>query len=133
MKFTILSLFLTFAGVQASAATYIGVQTLGATELSWGGDHDTVAVTSCARGFAADAVLLKVTRNTARIDYISIRYGDGSSEELYIRRIFDIGSSSRWIGLGGLRCIRSFEIYGRTAGIPIRKTKVTLYGNAYSR
>lgn len=110
---------------------YLGPQVLGSTRLSYRSDRDEVMVRSCENGIAVDALKIKVQKNDARIDYIVVTMGNGQRMELNVRDRFREGSESRWIPLNGQRCIRSFEIYGETDGLPTRQTKVKLIGNAF--
>lgn len=112
---------------------FLGQQVLGSTRLSYGSDVDTVMTETCARGMAVDAIKIRVGKNDANIDFIFITLNNGQSYRLPVRQHFSRGSESVWFTLGGLRCIRSFTVYGDTRGLPVfKKAKVKLIGNAYS-
>lgn len=111
---------------------YLGSQVLGTTRLSYGRDLDIVPVDSCMSGMAVDSVKVKVERNDAYIDFISITLANGRELRLPVRNNFMAGESSRWFRLNGLRCIESFTVMGSTDGLRSKKSKIKLIGNAYS-
>jgi hypothetical protein len=75
-----------------------------------------------------EQVRLRVDQDSARIDYISVRFANGSSQRLNVRANFAEGSTSVWKDLPGKnRCIRSFTVVGASSSHP-RDAIVTLIG-----
>lgn len=89
---------------------------LGRTTISHGTDFDRIRVRECG----INSVLLKVRNAAVNIDYLSVRFGNGNTQELQVREIFKPGSESRRIDLkGNKRCVVEIQVIGRAIGFGI--------------
>jgi|SRR5580692_7291513 hypothetical protein len=86
---------------------------LGDARVDGGADHDTIRVGAVDGTFRA--IQLAVTGGSVRFDRVVVRYGNGSKEELSIRRRIADGGRTRVIDLpGDRRVIQSVDLwYGK--------------------
>ena len=85
---------------------------LGATFLNFDRDADAIRVPHIC---GVTNIQMTVRGNDAQVDYLMVRFGNGSVQQLNLRDYFREGSSSRAIDLNGEgRCIDEIFVQGRT-------------------
>jgi hypothetical protein len=92
-------------------------------------DRDVIKLTPAKCGLTK--IKLKVSKRKADVEEIAVQYAaTGRWDMLSVRNNFRRGSSSRWIDLRGNknRCIKKIAIVGDSDGLPLRRSKISVYG-----
>jgi hypothetical protein len=90
-------------------------------------DRDTISVTSSEGKFSK--LKLKVLRNGIELLDVKVIFGDGTSQDLKIRRFIAAGSETRVLDLvGPSRVIRKVELRYRSRAKHVKRAKVQLWG-----
>lgn len=99
-----------YAAVRGGSEEEGGARNLGSVTLREGFSFAIRSITPVCN---ISEVRLRVTRDAATINYISLRFNNGESQRLEVRQNFAAGSSSAWKDLkGNKRCISGFTIVG---------------------
>lgn len=103
-----------------------GTRLLGTARLSESGTFNYVGVSNAC---SLQQVRLRVTGDSARIDYLAVRFGNGNFQRIDVRANFAEGTSSAWRSLAGAegRCITAFFVVGRSSDRP-QDARVQLIG-----
>lgn len=108
------------------AANTGGARLLGTARLSEGGTFNYVGIANACN---LQQIRLRVTGDSARIDYLAVRFGNGSFQRIDVRANFAEGTSSAWKSLAGTegRCLTAFFVVGRSSDRP-QDARVQLIG-----
>ncbi len=126
-------IFLSPALAAASDGVHDGVR-LGDTLLRDAKDWDVIHFGKCSTSANIPVTRLgiRVTRHRAEIDRLSIKFWNGTTQELELRERFRPGTASRWIDLRGeARCIKSIRIKGDSDTLgwrPGKQAQVAFWG-----
>lgn len=101
---------------------------LGEQEVDFNVDHDTISVRNHEGSFKA--LSFYVENNSIELFNVVIDFGNGESQKIETRLIFNEGSRSRMIDLNGReRRIKSIQLTYRTVGAWREgKARVVVYG-----
>ncbi|HEY8278204.1 MAG TPA: hypothetical protein VIH99_01185 [Bdellovibrionota bacterium] len=90
---------------------------VGATALSNRPDGDFINLRQPVCGLTK--FMVRVRNDGARIEYLSVIFGNGQSQQIQVREFFQRGSGSQWKDLdGSRRCIDKIVIFGQSATRP---------------
>lgn len=85
---------------------------LGATKLTNRNDGDYITVN---RVCGLTSIQMSVQGDGAVIEDLKFVFGNGSVQDVRVRRRFDQGTTSRWIDLDGAkRCVKGIYVYGHS-------------------
>lgn len=89
---------------------------LGETLLAFAeNDREVLNLGNCDRQPRYQAVKVRAVRGSADIKQLSLRFGDGTTQQLNVRENLNQGSETRWIDLqGNKRCITRITVVGDT-------------------
>uniref|UniRef100_B8HV24 Uncharacterized protein n=1 Tax=Cyanothece sp. (strain PCC 7425 / ATCC 29141) TaxID=395961 RepID=B8HV24_CYAP4 len=89
---------------------------LGETPLAFAeNDREVLNLGNCDRQPRYQAVKVRAVRGSADIKQLNLRFGDGTTQQLYVRENLNQGSETRWIDLqGNKRCITRITVVGDT-------------------
>ena len=109
------------AGPQAA-----GWMLLGTSHVDGKSDHDKI---KCGDTGTFRAIQLRVSGGAVHFDKVTVRYGNGQSEEIALRDQIPAGGKSRQIDLpGARRAIDRVEFWYQKANWGSAKPAVTLFG-----
>lgn len=109
---------------------------LGAVRLTDAKDRDALTLPACAgsRNEPINRIKLRVNDFPAQIDRLVVRFHNGGTQELSVRKRFGAGSESAWLDLRGpARCVQSIGIVGDANSVgwrPGKQAEVVFWGKA---
>jgi hypothetical protein len=127
MRFKLIGLVAIIWLSLVSSAQAVGWELLGERSVRFTTDRDTISVTSSEGKFSK--LKLKVLRNGIELLDVKVIFGDGTSQDLKIRRFIAAGSETRVLDLvGPARVIRKVELRYRSRAKHVKRAKVQLWG-----
>jgi len=100
---------------------------LGSAKVNGSVDHDEIWVTGYEGNFKA--VKLAVENEGIQFDKVVLHFGNGSKEELNIRKLIPAGGETRVLDLkGDKRVIKKVDFFYESNAATSTKAKVVLYG-----